>query len=64
MKESEEERGICAMLWRLQGVLLLNKKCDLYNLLRDMKIKTTIADVHNNTKIPTLSSGSLQQHYA
>ena len=30
----------------------------------DIKIKTTIADVHYNTKIPPLSSGSLQQHYA
>ena len=29
----------------------------------DIKIKNTIADVHYNTKIPTLSSGSLQQHY-
>ena len=29
----------------------------------DKKIKTTIADVHCNTKTPTLSSES-QQHYA
>ena len=28
-----------------------------------MKIKTTIANVHHNTKMPTLSLGSLQQHY-
>ena len=34
MEESEEERGICAMLWRLQVVSLLNKNCDLRNLLR------------------------------
>ena len=45
----------------------LNFKCDMHNMNGgeyDTKIKTTVADVHYNIKIPTQSSGSLQQHYA
>ena len=49
------------------STLNVNFKYDMHTMSGgeyDTKIKTTIGDVHYTTKVPTLSSGALHQHYA